>query len=65
MNPIVERAARDLFSTGERRTRDIKYFFRAGENTAAQLADYRSRAIAQIDSGLSVEDLELDAAILD
>jgi hypothetical protein len=63
MTQNIDRAARDLFSEG-RGTRNIKYYFQQG-NTAEQLIDYRTRAIAQIFEGMSVEDVELDSAILD
>ena len=65
MNQNVENATRELFATSERGTRDIKYFFQTGDNTAEQLADYRNRAVAQIESGMSAEDVELDGSILD
>ena len=65
MTQNIENATRDLFANGERQTRGIKYFFRSGNNTADQLADYRNRAIAQINAGLSVEDTDLDRSILD
>ena len=64
MTQSIDRAARDLFSRG-RATRNIKYYFNQGDNTAAQLADYRSRAMAQIHEGISVENTELDRPILD
>ena len=64
MTQNIDRAARDLFEGG-RSTRNIKYYFQQGPNTANQLAGYRSRAIAQIREGLSVENVELDAGILD
>lgn len=64
MTQNVDRAARDLFSAG-RNTRNIKYYFRQEANTADQLADYRSRAIAQIDERVSVENIDLDRLVLD
>lgn len=64
MTQNVDRAARDLFAAG-RSTRNIKYYFNMGPNTADQLADYRSRALAQIGENVSVENTELDRAILD
>ena len=64
MTQNVDRAVRDLFSEG-RRTRNIKYYFQNTCVTADQLADYRSRAIAQIQEGVSKENRELDSAILD
>ncbi len=65
MTQNIDRAARDLFQGEERQTRDIKYFFRVGENSSDQLADYRTRAMAQIERGISVEDIELDRLILE
>jgi hypothetical protein len=59
----IDRAARDLFAEGHR-TRNIKYYFVSG-NTGEQLADYRSRAIAQIKEGISKENVDLDGPILD
>ena len=64
MTQNIDRAARDLLNGG-RSTRNVKYYFQQGENTADQLADYRSRAIAQITEGISKENLELDSIILD
>ncbi|MES2903272.1 MAG: hypothetical protein V4696_03725 [Pseudomonadota bacterium] len=64
MTQNIDRAVRDLFEGG-RSTRNIKYYFQQGENTADQLADYRSRAIAQIQETVSKENLELDSVILD
>jgi hypothetical protein len=64
MTQNIDRAARDLF-TGGRSTRNIKYYFQQGGNTADQLADYRSRAFAQIHESVSKENLVLDSAILD
>lgn len=64
MTQNVARATRDLFEGG-RNTRNIKYYFQLGENTAEQLADYRLRAVAQISEGISKENLELDSIILD
>ena len=64
MTQNIDRAARDLFSC-ERRTRNIKYYFQQTDNTADQLADYRMRAMAQIHEGVSVENTQLDSAILD
>lgn len=64
MTQNIDRAARDLFAGG-RSTRNIKYYFQTGRVTADQLADYRSRAIAQIREGVSKENLELDRLILD
>ena len=64
MTENVDRAARDLF-TGGRHTRNIKYYFQEGHNTGEQLAGYRSRAMAQINERMSVENLELDGALLD
>ena len=64
MTPNIDRAARDLFSGG-RRTRNVKYYFQDGRNNAEQLADYRSRAWAQINEGISKENVELDRALLD
>lgn len=63
MTRNIDRAARDLFAG--RSMRNIKYYFRLGENTADQLADYRQRAWAQISESVSRENLELDSAILD
>jgi hypothetical protein len=60
----LERAARDLF-TGARSTRNIKHYFQQGTSTADQLADYRQRAIRQINDSLSRENLDLDSIILD
>lgn len=64
MTQNIDRAARDLFSS-DRRTRNIKYYFQQGANTADQLADYRSRALAQIQERVSLENTELDQSILD
>ena len=64
MTPNIDRAARDLYS-GARRTRNVKYYFEDGRNNGDQLADYRSRAIAQIQEGISKENVELDRALLD
>ena len=64
MTQNVDRAARDLFSGG-RSTRNIKYYFQNSQITADQLADYRQRAIAQIADHVSLENVELDRAILD
>ncbi len=64
MTQNVDRAARDLFSGG-RQTRNIKYYFQEGRNTADQLADYRSRVMSQISERVSVENLELDGGLLD
>lgn len=65
MNHSIENAARDMFANPDRLTRDVKCFFRSGDNTAEQLADYRNRAMAQIESGISLEDVDLDETILD
>jgi hypothetical protein len=65
MTQNIDRAVRELFSTEGRQTRNIKYFFRNGENTADQLADYRLRALHQINHGQSQENVELDSSILD
>ncbi|CAM4370859.1 hypothetical protein NOLU111490_18330 [Novosphingobium lubricantis] len=64
MTRNIDRAVRDLFSEG-RSTRNIKYYFQQGDNTADQLADYRQRAIRQISEGISKENRDLDAHILD
>lgn len=64
MTQNIDRAARDLFAAG-RVTRNIKYYFQQGANTADQLADYRSRAMAQITEMVSVENTDLDRLILD
>ena len=64
MTQNIDRAARDLFAAG-RSTRNIKYYFAQGPNTADQLADYRSRAMAQIAEHVSRENTALDRAILD
>ena len=64
MTQNIDRAVRDLFSAG-RATRNIKYYFAEGRNTGDQLAEYRSRAIAQINEHLAVENTELDRSILD
>ena len=64
MTQNIDRATRDLF-TGARSTRDIKYNFQQGASTADQLADYRQRAIRQINDSLSKENLDLDSIILD
>lgn len=58
MTQNIDRASRDLFAG--RNTRNIKYYFRDGGNTADQLADYRLRAMAQIGERVSVEDVALD-----
>ena len=63
MTQNIDRAARDLFAG--RSTRNIKYYFGLGANTGDQLADYRSRALAQINEQVSIENTELDRAILD
>jgi hypothetical protein len=65
MNQNIENAARDLFTNSGRRTRDIKYFFRAGDNTAVQLADYRNRSMAQIEARVTIENVNLDISLLD
>lgn len=65
MTQNIDRAARDLFSNDQRTTRNIKYYFQQGANTADQLADYRSRALAQVEGRISLEDTELDGSILD
>lgn len=62
---IVDRAANAMFSIEGRTTRNIKYFYLHGQNYADQLADYRSRVHAQIKSGVSVENTQLDAYLLD
>jgi hypothetical protein len=65
MTQNIDRAARDLFAGG-RTTRNIKYYVQPGARvTGDQLADYRSRAMAQIREGVSRENTELDGAILD
>lgn len=64
MTQNIDRAVRDLFDAG-RRTRNIKYYFNQGPNTADQLADYRSRALAQIDKHVSQENVLLDSCLLD
>ena len=65
MTHNIDRAARGLFSTEGRQTRNIKYYFRQDGNTADQLADYRMRAHSQIEQGISVENTDLDGSILD
>jgi|GEM_PF-3750381 len=65
MTENTERVARDLFSTVGRTTRNIKFYFRRGDNTAEQLSDYRTRAIAQIVNGMADEDVDFDRHLLD
>ena len=64
MTQNIDRAVRDLFEAG-RGTRNIKYYFHPGETTADQLADYRSRALAQITEQVSLENTVLDRCLLD
>lgn len=64
MTQNIERAVRDLFSGG-RSTRNVKYYVQDGPNESDQLADYRSRALAQISEKISRENVDLDRAILD
>lgn len=62
MSTIIDRVARDLFD-GQEVVRDIKFCYRR-ETSAEQLADYRSRAIAQIRGGQSRENTELDRHLM-
>ena len=64
MNDSLRRAADDMFAAPNRVTRNVRYYFQEN-STAIQLAEYRNRANAQISQGISLEDLELDRALLD
>jgi hypothetical protein len=64
MTNSVTRAARDLFEA-DRRTRNIRFYFHGDNCSQENLADYRNRAVAQINSGLSVENVDLDRDLLD
>ena len=55
----VDRAARDLFDT-DRQTRNIRFYVHGDNRSQERLADYRNRAMAQIRSGSSVENKDLD-----
>lgn len=65
MTQNINRAVSGLFETEGRQTRNIKYFYQEGDNTADQLADYRNRVNSQIEQGISQENLELDTLLLD
>lgn len=63
MSTIIDRVARDMFE-GDSVVRDIKFCYRHG-TTAEELADYRSRAMAQIRGGQSTENIELDGSLME
>jgi hypothetical protein len=65
MSQNIDRAVRDMFHTEGRATRNIKYYFRHGENSADQLADYRTRVHSQIRENATVENVDLDRHLLD
>lgn len=62
MSTIIDRVARDMFD-GETVVRDIKFCFRH-DSAAVRLADYRSRAMAQINHGQTHENTELDEHLM-
>lgn len=62
MSNIIDRVARDMFD-GDQVVRDIKFYFRP-ESTAVGLANYRSRAMAQIRHGQTQENIDLDSYLM-
>lgn len=64
MNSSASRAARDLYDSG-RQTRNIRFYFHGDNCSQENLSDYRNRALAQINNGLSVENIDLDRELLD
>lgn len=63
-NNAVDRATRDLFNSEARVTRNVRFFFRDGDR-AETLADYRARAITQIEQGAAQPTEALDSHLLD
>lgn len=64
MMSMTEHAARDLFETEGRQTRNIRFYFQGEQRSADQLSDYRTRALAQI--GVTAhEDVDFDRQVLD
>ena len=63
-NNAVDRAARDLFDSDARATRNIRFFFSDGDR-AETLADYRARAITQIQQRATQPIAALDSHLLD
>lgn len=64
MTDAINRAVDALYNNPVRRTMNIKYCYR-DKTTGIQLADYRNRVAAQIESGVAELDSDLDRHLLD
>jgi len=64
-NNAIDRATRELFSTDDRRTRNVRFYFQQGQTSGSVLSDYRSRALVQISRGMAVPNITLDGHLLD
>lgn len=64
-NTITNRVARDLYQANARTTRNVRFYFQQGQASGETLSDYRSRAMIQIERGLTQPNEALDSHLLD